>query len=71
MRSAPLRRSALGEFEVADACTPAKAGSGRVVFVRVVERAVVHRVNRDIAVVSPAIGRARLATGSIKEVLFA
>ncbi len=70
VRSPFLRRGALGEFEVADARTPVKAGSGRVVFVGVVEGAIVHRINGDIAVIAPAIGGAGLATGAIKKMLF-
>jgi len=71
MRSAFLWCSAPGEFEITDARTPVKTGSGRVVFVRVVESAIVYRVNRDIGVVAPAIGSGALAARTVKKMLFA
>ena len=58
------------EFEIADACPPVEAGSSRVVFVRVVECAVVDRINGDIGVISPAIRGAALAPGAIEKMLF-
>jgi len=71
MRSSLLRRGAAGEFEIADARAPVKAGSGGVVFVRVVERAIIHGINRDIGVVTPAIGSTGLASRAVKKMLFA
>ena len=71
MRSALLRRCALGELEVADARAPVEAGRRQVVLICVVKSAVVHRIDRDIAVITPAIGSACLATGAIKKMLFA
>jgi hypothetical protein len=68
---AVLRRGALRKPEVPDLCPPVKAGRGGVVLVRVVEGAVVHRIDRDIAVIAPAIARAALAAGAVKEMLFA
>ena len=70
MRSALLRRSALGKPKIADARTPVEAGRRLIVFVRVVEGAVIHRINGDIAVIAPAIGGACLATGAVKKMLF-
>ena len=70
MRRPFLRCGALGKLEVADACTPVKATSCLVVLVRVIEGAVVHRINGHIAVIAPAIGRACLATGAIEKMLF-
>lgn len=71
MSSALLWRGASGKPEIANACPPVEAGRRRVVLVRVVEGAVVHRINGDIAVIAPAIGRACLAARPIKKVLFA
>ena len=70
MRRTFLRRSTLGKFEVADARAPVEAGRRRVVLVCVIERAIVHRIDREIAVIAPAIGRSTLAPGAIKKVLF-
>ena len=71
MRCAFLWRSALSKPEVADASAPIEAGRGLVVLVRVVERAVVHRINGEIAVITPAIGGACLATRAVEKMLFA
>ena len=70
MRSSLLRRSALSKPEVADAGAPIEAGRGLVVLVRVVERAVVYRINGEIAVIAPAIGSACLAARAVKKMLF-
>ena len=70
MRSALLRRSALSKPEVADACAPIEASRCLVVFVRVVEGAVVHGIDGEIAVIAPAIGGASLATGAVEKMLF-
>ena len=69
MRRALLWRCALGEFEVADARAPVEAGRRRVVFVCVIESAIVHRIDCDIAVIAPAIGRSTLAAGPIEKML--
>jgi len=71
MRRALLRRSALGKLEVADARAPVKAGRGRVVLVRVIEGAIVDRIDCDIAVITPAIRCSTLASRSIEKMLFA
>jgi hypothetical protein len=71
MRRAFLWRSALGKLEVADAREPVKAGRGGVVLVGVIEGAIVDRIDCDIAVITPAIGGARLASRSIEKMLFA
>ena len=71
MRSALLRCGAAGKLEVADARTPVKAACCRVVFVCVIERAIVYGINSDIAIIAPAIGGARLAPGTIEKMLFA
>ena len=69
MRCAFLRRSALGKPEVADAGAPIEAGRGLVVLVRVVERAVVHRIDCEITVIAPAIGGGALAAGAVEKML--
>ena len=69
MRSSLLWRSALSKPEVADAGAPIEAGRGLVVLIRVVERAVVHRIDCEIAVIAPAIGRSALATRAVKKML--
>ena len=69
MRCAFLRRSALSKPEVADAGAPIEAGRGLVVLVRVVEGAVVHRIDGEIAVIAPAIGGSALAAGAVKKML--
>jgi hypothetical protein len=66
-----LWRSALSKPEVTDAGAPIEAGRGLVVLVRVVERAVVHRIDCEIAVIAPAVGGRALATGAIEKMLFA
>jgi hypothetical protein len=71
MRRALLGRSALGKLEVPDTRAPVKAGGGRVVLVRVIEGAIVHRIDCDIAVITPAIGSTGLASRSIEKMLFA
>ena len=70
MRGAFLRRGAPCKFEIADTCTPVKAGSGSVVLIGIVKRAVIHWINGDIAVIAPAIGGAGLAAGAVKKMLF-
>lgn len=71
MRRAFLWRSALGELEITDPSAPVKAGCRLVVLVCVIESAIVHRINRHIAIVTPAIRGSTLATGAIEEMLFA
>ena len=71
MPRALLRRCALGEPEVTDAGAPVEAGRRRVVLVCVVECAVVHRIDCDIAVIAPPIGRGTLAAGPVEKMLFA
>ena len=71
MRRALLRRCALGESEIADARAPVEAGRRRVVLVCVVEGAVVHRIDCDIAVIAPAIGGGALAAGAVEKMLLA
>ena len=69
MRCTFLRRSTLGEFEVADAGAPIEAGRSLVVLVRVVEGAVVHRIDCEITIIAPAIGSACLAAGAVEKML--
>ena len=64
-----LRRCALSEGEVADTRSPVEAGRRRVVLVCVIERAIVHWVDRDIAVIAPAIGGCTLAAGPVEKML--
>jgi hypothetical protein len=71
MRSALLRRRALGKFEVTDARAPVETGRRRVVFVCVIERTIVSGINSEIAVIAPAIGRSTLAAGPIEKMLLA
>ena len=70
MRRTFLRRSALCELEVANASAPVELRRGLVVLVGVVERAVVHRIDGQIAVVSPSITRCTLTTCAIEKMLF-
>ena len=70
MRSPFLWRGASGKTEVTDARSPVKTPGRRVVFVRIVECAIVHGINGDIAVIAPAIGSARLAASAVKKMLF-
>ena len=70
MRSPFLWRGASGKPEVADARPPIEAGSARVVLVRIVERAIVHWINREVTVIAPAIGGSGLAAGAVKKMLF-
>jgi len=69
MPCALLRRSALSKPEVADAGAPIEAGRGLVVLARVVERAVVHRIDGEIAVVAPAIGGGALTARAVEKML--
>ena len=71
MRRALLGHCALCEPEVADARAPVEAGGRRVVLVCVIERAVVHRIHSEMAVIAPAIGRTTLAAGSVEKMLLA
>lgn len=71
MRRTFLRRSALCELEVTNASAPVELRRGLVVLVGVVERAVVHRIDRQIAVVSPSIPRCTLTTCAVEKMLFA
>src|SRR6185312_5304668 len=61
------RRAALGELEAADARAPVELARRRVVLARVPERAVVDRVDRERAVVAPAVAGAGLAAGAVEE----
>jgi hypothetical protein len=61
-----LRRSALSKPEIADAGAPIEAGRGLVVFVGVVERAVVHRIDCEITIIAPAVGGSVLAARAIE-----
>jgi len=69
MARAVLRRCALDKPEVADTRAPVEAGRRGVVLVCVVERAIVHRIDRDIAVIAPAIGGGTLAAGPVEKML--
>ena len=71
MRGALLRRCALSKPEVADARAPVEAGRRRVVLVCLIERAIVHRIDCEIAVIAPAIGRSTLAAGPVEKMLLA
>src|SRR4051794_16939980 len=64
-----LQRRALSKSEIPDAGAPIEAGRGLVVLIRVVERAVVHRIDGEIAVFAPAIGRGALAARPIEKML--
>ena len=69
MRCTLLRRCALDKPEVADTRAPVEAGRRRVVLVCVIERAIVHRIDRDIAVIAPAIGGGALTAGPVEKML--
>lgn len=69
MRCAILGRCTLNEPEVADTRAPVEAGRRRVVLVCVVKRAVIHRIDCDIAVIAPAIGSGTLAARPIEKML--
>ena len=69
MACALLRRCALDKPEVADTRAPVEAGRRRVVLVCVVERAIVHRVDCEIAVIAPPIGGGTLAAGPVEKML--
>src|SRR4026207_2506291 len=69
MPCALLRRSALSKPEVADAGAPIEAGRGLVVLIRVIERAVVHRIHGEIAVIAPPVGSTALAALPIENML--
>ena len=69
MRRALLRRCALGKPEIADARAPVEARRRWVVLVCVIEGAIVHRIDCEIAVIAPAIGRSTLAPGPVEEML--
>ena len=69
MTRALLRRCTPGESEVADNGAPVEAGRSRIVLVCVVKRAIVHRIDSDIAVIAPAIGRGTLTAGSVEKML--
>ena len=71
MRSAFLRRGALGKPEVANTRAPVEGACRRIVLVRVIEGAIVHRINRHVAVIAPSVGGASLAAGAVKKMLFA
>ena len=71
MRRPLLRGGALREPEVANARAPVEAARRLVVLVRIIERAIVHRIDCDIAVIAPAIGRSTLAAGPVEKMLFA
>ena len=64
-----LRRSALGKPEVADAGAPIEAGRGLVILVCVIERAVVHWIDCEIAVIAPAVGGSALAARAVEKML--
>ena len=70
MGCAFLRRSALSKLEVANAGAPIEAGRGQVVLVRVVETAVVHRIDREITVIAPAVRGRALAARAVEKMLF-
>ena len=63
MRSALLRRRALGEPEVSDTRAPVKAGRAtRVIFVGVVKGAVVGWIDIHVAIVAPTVACSGLTT---------
>jgi len=70
VRSASLYREALGKLEVANTRAPVEAGRRVVVLVRVIEGALIHRINGQVAVVAPSAVCVSLAAGAVKKVLF-
>jgi len=71
MRRAFLRRGTLGELEITDPGAPVKAGCRLVVLICVIKGAIVHRIDRYIAVIAPAIGGSTLAARAVEKMLFA
>jgi len=71
MRCALLRRCALREPEVADARAPVEAGRRRVILVCVIKRAIVPRIDCEIAVITPPIRSACLAPTPVEKMLLA
>ena len=61
---------ALRKLEVANTRAPVEAGRRVVVLVRVIEGALVHRINGQVAVVAPSAGGFSLAASAVKKVLF-
>ena len=70
VRSASWRRGALGKLEVANTRAPVEAACRLMVFVRVIEGAIVRWINGHIAVVAPAAAGVSLAASAVKKVLF-
>ena len=69
MRCAFLRRSALSKPEVPDAGAPVEAGRRLVVLVRVIERAVVDRIDCEITIIAPPVGSTALAACAVEKML--
>ena len=69
MPRARLQRCALGKPEIADARAPVEARRRWVVLVCIIEGAIVHRIDCEIAVIAPAIGRSTLAAGPVEKML--
>ena len=69
-RAGRLRRAGR-ELEVPDSRSPVEARGGVVVLLRVPEGAIVHGVDRHVAVVAPAADRVRLAARPVDEVRLA
>ena len=63
-----LRRRALHESEIADPCLPVFAAGRCVVLVSIIKRAIVHRINGHVAIVTPPSGF--LAPVAVKQVSF-
>src|SRR4029078_11468975 len=55
-----------GDLKGADTCPPRKTGRGRVILSGVPERAIVHWIDRHVAVVGPTTVGAGLTAGSRK-----
>jgi hypothetical protein len=64
------RWRALGEPEIADPGLPETHCRSLVILVRVVESAIVHRINGHVAVVAPTILGFLLTPGAVKKMLF-
>jgi len=55
------------ELKSGDSCVPVEATGGGVIFVGVPERAIIHRINRHAAVISPAFERIELCAATVEQ----
>src|SRR5947207_7958678 len=63
-------RSRRLESETADAGAPVEGADVVVVLSRIVESAVIHRIDGEVAIIAPTVARLELGAGAIKEMGF-